>query len=717
MQLIKSFLLVLCALTNLLFGINLVTANSIGLAGYSGNPSHNNGLNCSTASGCHVGGIPPTVIIQGPKIVKTGSTNHYKLILRNGQDSIGGVNISSDSGALKRKDIETVVDPSSLEIIHISPPKKVLDDGTTITWLFDWTAPAIASSGSPSIIYAALVSANNDSAVTVDSTKTIIHTVDVVSELLTTNFAPVAKIIAPFTAKVGDAFLLNGSSSSVEDGFILKYKWSFSDNSKEIFKEQTLKSFNTTGLYTIFLTVTSNKPETQEKIETSTSYFDIFITDQFTGLDSKLVPNANISAPRTGLTDSAVTFSANVANSINEYIWDFGDSNIIPKSPDPSIIAVNIPTISHVYTATGTYIVTLAVKGINDLVNIDSFEITIVDGTGAANDVATGKQLYTDTDNNPLNTNCTGAACHGIGGLANGIIKNIQGATELLINQSVANVNNVPVSMVTRIDNIKTIDLNGTQKVADYLGSIVYPTQPIPTDIEKGKLLYEVRCLLCHGLSAQGVLTRGRNIQGANQALILDAISQVVSISPPKNAIPLMKGIKLTSAEATIIELYLATLLPTGGNFLLGEKTFRAKCYYCHGTGTGGQAKNIINTTIANIDNGLINQTAMRNTKLTAADKLNLVTFLTGNSLITPTTGADLYQMYCSYCHGVDAKGGNVAEISIQGKGFKGKDIMDAYKTGDIPIMSNSNLQKVIELNSNTLSLIANYIDQLGNGE
>jgi len=713
MKKISNIVIFLNAILVLLYMSSTVLAESLGNTGHSGNPAHNNGLTCSTAIGCHTGGIPPSVVIQGPLTVKINTKNRYKItMIHNGENKVAGLNLSVDSGLLYTKDASTkavqVVPDISSEITHTSP-KLTMVDKTTVTWLFDWTAPATAGKIN---LYAALLSADNNGKVagqvgeTGDATTTQTIAVNVVDTLTVTSAKPVVKIIAPFTAPVGEPVALI-ATTSVVDGFVNEYQWSFEDAlslPKKIIGtangEQITKSFNTPGTITIILKAISDKGEI------STTFFDIEITNDITGPTSKLVPTAKITAPaNSGTANTPVTFNADqsisASGKIFRYIWDYGDGVIKEEA---------VPTTTHTYTKPDTYTVTLAVQDLNEFTNIDSVTINIVAETAGAPVKLNGETLY--------NNNCQSAGCHGIGGIANGLVKNIQGSTRKLIDDSVAGVNGVDAAMMASIVTVQLSGANSTQDIATYLGSVVFPVTPLPTDIEKGKLLYEARCLLCHGATADGVVNRGLPIKGAKQSAILDAINQVVSIVPPKNAIPLMKGIQLTVAEATLIETYLQTLVPVGGIVAAGQTTFTMKCQMCHGTGTGGFAIGLMSpvaATVGTIDLALKNITMMQNINLSAVEKLDLAAFLAGPSAVpTPTTGLGLYWMYCSYCHGADGKGGQVAEKSILGK--TAEDIVKAYTKENIsPLMRNSNLKNVgFTINGSTgqLDLIEQFLGQ-----
>jgi mono/diheme cytochrome c family protein len=698
-----------------------------GLSGYSGNPGDvNAGLTCTSCHALSSGIVPPAVRILGPRTVKTNSTNSYKIVMTRQESQVaeknrvGGVNISTDSGSLFIKN-RLLTQPSNSEIVHkllIGSPlttatgsRRVMVDGKTITWLFEWVAPAVVPA-QPSNIFVSVLSGNNDSNVSGDSSRSIKFEVNVVAELQSDNGIPKAVIRAPFTIPVNIpvSFIASESTVTGKSDFIENYEWVFSDrNAEKLTMEQESRVFTNPGFVTATLKVTTNKGLT------SNSFFDIQVTAN--GDTASEVPAARISAPVEGNLGTEITFDASGSSPqpIKKYIWDFGDPN------DPIIAAPTSDAIlKHIYSTVGTYTVTLAVQSAGGLTNIDSFAIKIVDGTAVIEPpptAVTGVRLYNDPLVNGIETNCTGNTCHLAAGAANGTgagsVKNIQGTTQLLIDNSIAGTNGVPTTMMTRIQNAISVDINSSQLIADYLGQI----DPAVSLID-GKILYETRCLLCHGINADGIPppglpVRGLAIKGATQSQIINAINQVVGNG--KVAIPLMAGIKLSDIEASYLVTYLA--LPAGavGNALNGATLFTTNCQDCHGTGSGGLAINITNTTTAAIDRGITNVQMMQNITLKAQDKLDIVAYLTAPLPLPPVTGKGMFDMYCSYCHGIDGKGGIISEKSIAGKTYKVKEVIDAY-TNNIDAMRNSNLIKVGFTDGGAildLNLVVQHIEQL----
>jgi len=735
----KTISVALTSMSLVLFS-NLCFAFQTEISGYSSNPGNANAgatcTQCHTPSG---GVVPPSVYIQGPTTVEAGSTNTYKLTMVRqdnnvaNKDKIGGVNISVDTGKLyiNDKDLKAIaVDPNlvlSVELSHSIPvnslAKKVLADGKTITWLFDWEAPLVIPA-QPMTVYASLLSGDNNSLNAGDSSRTISLQVNVVTTVNDKRGLPEAKIMAPFSGEKEStmAFIASGSSiSSLPDktgtGYIEKYEWTFSDEPNKIYyTEQVTKNLSTTGPFTANLKVFTNSiaPINSTLVDnrlSATTFIDVNVTA--INDDSEVVPVPRISAPLIGSPGVPIRFDASgsTPSGIKLYFWDFGDDTLFEKSA--------LAVANHTFAIEGIYTVTLAVQTLSGYTNVETFNIEIKNNSGAGQSVATGEKLYANTTNNPggLNTGCAGAGCHGLGGIANGLVKNIQGTTQQLIDNSVAGINGVPAVMVTRIQNAKIVDANSSSLMADYLGQ-VDPAVPLLNGAE----LYKKRCLLCHGINADGVPPagmpiRGLDIKGAKGSQILNAINQVVTLK--RAAIPLMKGIRLSSVEAGYLEKYLAIPAGAVGSAISGAALFATKCQTCHGPGSGGLAKSIVNTTVIAIDLALANVPKMNNVNVTKAqEKMDIVAYLSGPLYPQPTTGMALFEMYCSYCHGLDGKGGMVAEKSIAGKTFTAQEIMDAY-SGGIEAMTNSNLSLVgFTLNGPVLdlSLIAIYIEQLKGG-
>ncbi len=668
-QLKNSLIAPLTGLSLLIFTSNSIASD--GITGYSG---INSGPVCNSCHGKNKPGIAPDVFIDGPIVVKPETKYAYKLTMTGGQKKLGALNISVDSGTLFRDGTGTTVDVATGEI-KSSSPKNVMLDNTTVTWLFNWVSPATLGTSN---IHASLLSANGDTLVESDKSTKLALAVDVVDPAVTTVPAiqpAKVKIVAPFRAEFGTKvqFLAVKTLDSPVGSFVKSYSWQFDDGiKKSLLKgEQVEFSYSKVGNYTVYLSTTSNNGDTGTG-QSITTFFDIEIIDPASGVS--LIPNAKISPPGVVVVNTEVTFSAanSTPTTINQYYWDFGGNN--PPASMP------ISDIKHTFTTTGEHIVTLAVQDNVDngsFTDIDVMKVNVVnkapDGGGTV--VITGLSLF--------QTNCE--SCHGIAGVG-GSAKIIQGATVVLIDRTLIN------GVHTAID-VNSTGANNSQLIATYLGSgaVVNGTDPVAD----GLSLYENKCMLCHGVAADGVAGLGKPIFSAAQTVIVNAINnQTQGATPPP--ISLMKGITLPSTEASLVTQYLATTIPPL-SAATGQTLFVSNCQMCHGTGEGGHAVDVRLASETLISNAIINIPSMNNIatlkSLQVTDKKNLVLYLAGPTYIPrPTTGPALFEMYCSYCHGADGSGAVIATKSIKDQKFSEKNIRDAYGDKGIKIMRNSKL-------------------------
>lgn len=129
------------------------SANSSGVAGYSGkpNPSAPQGESCST--NCHRGGTAPTVTINGPSTLTAGQTAEYTLVVSTNAARVGagiaatdGVKLTNVSGLRE----------SFGELVQNAP---VSPNGGQATFRFTVTAP---NTGTAIKLWAVGLAANNN---------------------------------------------------------------------------------------------------------------------------------------------------------------------------------------------------------------------------------------------------------------------------------------------------------------------------------------------------------------------------------------------------------------------------------------------------------------------------------------------------------------------------------------------------------------------------
>jgi PKD repeat protein len=176
---------------------------------------------------------------------------------------------------------------------------------------------------------------------------------------------PVAQFTyTPEKPLVNETVIFDASESYDPDpnGTIVSYEWNFGDGSPiETLPTPLVEHvYSAPGNYTVTLVVTDD-----EGLEGSTSAVVTVIAH----------PIANFTySPETPLVDETVTFNASNSEpnggTIVSYNWDFGDGS--------APVNTTSPTITHIYTATGNYTVTLTVVDSENLTDTTSASIIII---------------------------------------------------------------------------------------------------------------------------------------------------------------------------------------------------------------------------------------------------------------------------------------------------------------------------------------------------
>jgi chitinase len=153
---------------------------------------------------------------------------------------------------------------------------------------------------------------------------------------------PVASFtLSPTNPLIGETVTLDGSSSSDPDGNIVSYQWDFGDGNTGS-GPTTTHVYSTIGNYTVTLTVTDND--------------GLFDNDRKHVLVRKNPIASFTFSPANPLVGETVTFDAAASTpeggAIISYKWDFGDTTQTTR---------NDATVTHVFSAKGTYVVTLTV--------------------------------------------------------------------------------------------------------------------------------------------------------------------------------------------------------------------------------------------------------------------------------------------------------------------------------------------------------------------
>jgi PKD repeat protein len=157
------------------------------------------------------------------------------------------------------------------------------------------------------------------------------------------NHPPAAVISGPTSGLVGETLSFSGINSADRDGRIVRYVWDFGDGAADSGVE-VIHVYNAAGNYQVTLTVTDDGSLSDSATQTV----------QINELAPNLSPTAVISGPASGLVGEMLSFSGSGSSDsdgrIVSYAWDFGDGTTVKGI-----------TMTHSYSATGSYTVTLMV--------------------------------------------------------------------------------------------------------------------------------------------------------------------------------------------------------------------------------------------------------------------------------------------------------------------------------------------------------------------
>ncbi len=185
------------------------------------------------------------------------------------------------------------------------------------------------------------------------------------------NLPPVAMLTSPSSGVTGESVSFDGSASYDPDGKITNYSYDFGDGSPVVSGMLTsvVHTYTTAGTYTVSLIVTD------DDANTNTTSKQILI-ESLTSQSNP--PVACFTGPTIALTDEIITFDASCSTpgsgNITSYLFDFGD--LSPTKTNK--------VVTHAYTTTGTYTVSLTVTstlsdGTSTLQNTTTREIVITD--------------------------------------------------------------------------------------------------------------------------------------------------------------------------------------------------------------------------------------------------------------------------------------------------------------------------------------------------
>ena len=515
----------------------LVGQSNVALADANGRAGRSGASGSTCGGGCHSGGTVPTLAFASGGVpfsattAVAGSVNTYTFTVSGGPGVTAGLGVKATSGALGVTGSTTKI--LSTEVVHSAPTPFV---NGSVVYTFTWTAPATAGSVT---LFGAGVSSNGDNATKLDGAAAIVATITVTGSTGGggVNAAPIATFTAPATATVGSSVSFDASASTDSDGSIATYTWDFGDNSAGAGVNPP-HSYAAVGTYTVKLVVTDNLGAT------GTSSQNIAIS----AIGTRVAPFANAGGPYSGTVVTEMLFNGSqstVSSGLTAtYDWNFGDgtATVLATGPQPA----------HIYSQSGTYIITLQVtdSGTPPLSSTATSSAVITGGTTPGGD--TGQQLY---DNN-----C--ASCHGPKGGPPGPDGAVSGTASSSIS--------LAIQVVPVMQSLSTLSAAEIDAISTYLG---------PSSASVGQQLYDAACASCHG--PNGIGGPDGNVAGTSAASINTAIQNV----------PEMQSLNTLSLDQ--ISSIANFLNPTTQG--RGELLYNADCASCHGPGgTGGDAKAIV---------------------------------------------------------------------------------------------------------------------------
>jgi PKD repeat protein len=172
------------------------------------------------------------------------------------------------------------------------------------------------------------------------------------------NRPPVADAGGPYTASEGSMVTVDGAASTDPDGNPLSYAWDLDNDGEfdDAFTPTASVSFAENGSYPVALRVS-------DSVLSSTDGAVVTVTN--------VAPSVDAGADQSANTGDTVSFSGSFSDpgTLDTHVveWDFGDGSFASGTLTPA----------HVYTAAGTYTVTLRVTDDDGGEGIDSLVVTV----------------------------------------------------------------------------------------------------------------------------------------------------------------------------------------------------------------------------------------------------------------------------------------------------------------------------------------------------
>ncbi|MGD8569198.1 MAG: c-type cytochrome, partial [Gammaproteobacteria bacterium] len=271
------------------------------------------------------------------------------------------------------------------------------------------------------------------------------------------------------------------------------------------------------------------------------------------------------------------------------------------------------------------------------------------------------------------------AVCHGTDWQGRKFF-GITGASEPMINAAIRDIQ--------WMQPLNHLDNNQIQLIAQYLGA--GGPAPLPTDAQG---LYGVFCEVCHGAGGHG--DKFKAVTGASSEFISSAITDE----------PWMNTLQLTNTQLQQIAGYLSA----GGEPPLpadGESLYGVFCAVCHGAGGhGGKFEAVTGASDPMIAEAINEVPWMDELTLTGTQRQAIADFLgSGGTPPLPSSGAELYNVFCSVCHGDGGHGGKFFAVT----GAPASMINNA--------INNEPWMNGIDASSSQINLIAQFLTTGGDG-
>jgi cytochrome c len=730
-------------------------AISTGIVGQSGNPNTNSGSTCGTV--CHTGGVAPTASLTGPTSVEAGSTNTFTLSMSGGQNNLGGFNISATGGSLASDTAGIGIE--SGELRH-TQAFNVGND--LIEWTFEFTASAspgnatlyaavVSANGNSQMTGDAATAVSLNIEVTAAQRKlppaAVIggpffgqpgESLNFDASGSTDGDGTIARFLWDF-----------GDGSGFEQGAAVAHSYA----NEEIYALTVAVTDNDglTSAIATTVTISANAGNAQGAALYNQHCLACHGTAGTGGLAANIT-GTTVDAVNGAIINIPAMQSINLTANEVQLIVDFiaagggepptrptdgpglynmfcsachgadgrgGSETAVTGAPLQMIIAgiADIPAMQNIslsleetqliadfLVAGGAGSIPINGKGLYDVFCLTCHGDGGHGGkffaiTGASNEIIS-EAIANIEWMQPLNLNNTQiqsianylgaggepplpldnkglydifcAVCHGAGGHG-GKFFAVTGAPNVMITDAIANE--------AWMDSLQ-LTTTQTQQIADYLSAGGEP--PLPDD---GAGLYTVFCEICHGPSGQG--GKHQAVTGAANEMIEEAIAQE----------PLMGSLSVTPTQIQSIANYLGAgggqALPTSGGGL-----YDVFCAVCHGNGGhGGKFLAVTGAPRAMINNAISNEPWMDSLSLNATQINSIAGYLLdGGGGLLPTSGRDLYQVFCSICHGADGRGGKFKVVTGTSLGF----VNDA--------LNNVNLMSSLQLNSTQRQSITTFL-------